>query len=62
MSRIIGDRTRNTLDEMEEVARARNRDVAEEGEIRSVEKSKRRGRKKAKPKKKSPSYTCLQSH
>ena len=30
MSRIIGDRTRNTLEEMEEVARERNRDVAEE--------------------------------
>jgi len=30
MNRIIGDRTKSALDEMEEVARARNADVAEE--------------------------------
>ena len=40
MSRIIGDRTRNTLDEMEEVARARNKDVAEEERLGSVRKAK----------------------
>ncbi|MFH1066225.1 MAG: hypothetical protein V1734_06975 [Nanoarchaeota archaeon] len=40
MSRIIGDRTmNNTLDEMEEVARARNRDVAEEERIEALRKA-----------------------
>ena len=46
MSRIIGDRTRNTLDEMEEVARARNKDVAEEERLEALRKAKEADRRK----------------
>lgn len=40
MSRIIGDRRENTLDEMEEVARERNKDVAEEERLEAIRKRK----------------------
>jgi hypothetical protein len=48
MSRIIGDRKeKSALDEMEEVARARNRDVAEEERIEAEKKAKREADRKA---------------
>ncbi|MFA5887565.1 MAG: hypothetical protein WC852_02550 [Candidatus Nanoarchaeia archaeon] len=41
MSRIIGDRKeKSTLDEMEEVARARNKDVAEDERLEALRKAK----------------------
>ena len=42
MSRIIGDRTKSALDEMEEVARERNRDVAEEDRLERIEEERER--------------------
>ena len=41
MNRIIGDRKENILDEMEEVARARNKDVAEEERLEKLEAARR---------------------
>ncbi|MFH1066224.1 MAG: hypothetical protein V1734_06970 [Nanoarchaeota archaeon] len=40
MARIIGDRRKSALDEMEEVARARNADVAEEERLEALRKAK----------------------
>ena len=51
MTRIIGDRRENTLDEMEEVARERNRDVAEEERMEKLE-AERRAREEAERKEK----------
>ena len=42
MVRIIGNRKENTLDEMEEVARQRNKDVAEEERLEKLEAARRR--------------------
>ncbi|MFH1066230.1 MAG: hypothetical protein V1734_07000, partial [Nanoarchaeota archaeon] len=50
MTRIIGDRRENTLDEMEEVARERNRDVAEEERQEKLEAARRAREEAEKPK------------